>query len=131
MDQDILRGYPVTQEIANKITTHIEQKHNKSFYQEYLDDLGISVDIGLVVVIVVIIQLIKKWVKQKYPYMIAWLPVLIPVIVTFFLNDGIHIGREGHGFWHVVREWIGQSLLYTAGCHILYKLILEKLLSKK
>ena len=102
-----------------------------SAFQNILDQYGIAVDVGAVVVIVILIQMVKKPLKKwqvnrvslgKQTFnVVSFLPLLLSFVVVFFMDVGESLPDKG--WYGGLIEWGKRTLLYTAGCYILYNVI--------
>ncbi len=121
-----------TKDMIQEVHTHTTEPENfVDQVQQMLDNYGIAVDVGMVIVIVIFIQYLKKPLKKTRPGLLPWLPLIISMLVSVLTGDVSHVHTDDPGLWHYAQEYIKQGLFYLAGSYIVYNLLWEKLLQRK
>lgn len=91
-------------------------------FKEFLNEWGLHLDIGIIVVIIIITELSKVELRKKNPHhwLLPLLPGLLAMPAVFFLSQEVDYSATG---FEIFRALGGQWLMYVAGAFIGYKWI--------
>jgi hypothetical protein len=104
---------------------------NNSFISEVLNQYGLAMDVGIVVIIVVGMIMVEKYIDSKYHKHLDFLPLIIASIVVLFMSESAWIEYEARGIVYAIKIWMSETLKYMAGCFITYNLVYKKILEDK